>query len=63
MDKIEACEMWFLRRLGKISWKQKLKNEEVLKQEETKKSLLNTIKVRKLKFFGHTTRHNSIMKN
>ena len=63
MDKIEACEMWFLRRMGKISWKQKLKNEEVLKQLDTKKSLLNTIKERKLKFFGHTKRHNSIMKN
>ena len=63
MDKIEACEMWFLRRMGKISWKQKMKNEDVLKNLETEKTLLNTIKERKLKFFGHIKRHDSIMKN
>ena len=28
---IEACETWFLRGMGKISWKQKMKNEVVLK--------------------------------
>ena len=63
IDKLEACEMWFLRRMGKISWKQKIRNEDVLKQLEIKKSLLSTIKERKLKFFGHTKRHDSIMKN
>ena len=63
MDKIEACEMWFLRRMGKISWKQKMRNEDVLKILKTEKTLLNTIKARKLKFFGHTKRHESLMKN
>ena len=43
IDKLEACEMWFLRRMGKISWKQKIRNEDVLKQLETKKTLLSTI--------------------
>ena len=61
-DKIEACEMWFFRRMGKISWKQKLTNEEVLEKLNTQRSLMQTIKSRKLKFFGHTKRHDSIMK-
>ena len=63
MDKIEACEMWFLRRMGKISWKQKVRNEDVLKKLNVNKSLLSTIKTRKLKFFGHTKRHDTIMKD
>ena len=63
MDKIEACEMWFLRRMGKVSWKEKMKNEDVLKKVGVERSLMNTIKTRKMKFFGHTKRHDSIMKN
>ena len=34
----------------------------VLKNLKTVKTLLNTIKERKLKFCGHTKRHDSIMK-
>ena len=63
MDKIEACEMWLLRRMGKISWKQKTKNEDVLKKLKTEKAFLNTIKAKKLKFFIHTKLCDSIRKN
>ena len=63
MDRIEACEMWFLRRMGKISYKDRITNEEVLKRLNTKRTLLDTIKSRKMRFFGHTKRHESIMKN
>ena len=35
----------------------------VLKNLKTEKTLLNTIKARKLKFFGHIKSHYSIMKN
>ena len=55
MDKIEACEMWFLRHMGKTSWKQKMKNEHVLKNLKTEKTLPNTIKARKLNFQLHQT--------
>ena len=63
MERIEACEMWFLRRMGKISYKDRITNDEVLKRLNTKRTLLDTIKSRKMKFFGHTKRHESIMKN
>ena len=63
MDKIEACEVCLLRRKGKIIWKQKMKNENVLVSLKTKKTFLNTIIARKLKFVGHAKRYDSIMKN
>ena len=63
MEKIEACEMWFLRKMGNISYKQKITNDEVLRRLGTQRTLLKSIKTRKLSFFGHTKRHNNIMKD
>ena len=60
--KIEACEMWFIRRMGKISWKQKMTNEDVLTLMQTKRKILETIKQKKMSFFGHIKRHNGILK-
>ena len=39
------------------------KNEVFLTNSETDETLLDTIKARKLKFFGHTKYHNSILTN
>ena len=61
--KIEAFEMWTFRRIGKISWKEKKTNKEVCEILDQTPSLLKTIKTRKLKFCGHTSRHNSITKH
>ena len=61
-NKLEACEMWFLRRMGKISWTQKLTNEKVLSMLNTKRQLLYNIKRRKMCFFGHIKRHNTLVK-
>ena len=54
--------MYFLRRMGKISWKQKITNEQVLKKFSTKRQLLDTIKSRKMSFFGHVKRHDTMIK-
>ena len=35
--KIEAFEMWCLRRIGKISWKDKVSNEDVLTKLNTER--------------------------
>ena len=61
-NKLEACEMWFLRRIGKISWTQKLTNVQILRMLNTKRQLLYNIKKRKMSFFGHIKRHDSILK-
>jgi hypothetical protein len=43
--------MWVYRRLLKISWKDKIKNEDVLDKVNKKEEIFNTIQNRK--FFGH----------
>ena len=36
--KIETAEMWFLRRMLRIQWVEKLSNEKVLERQELKES-------------------------
>ena len=62
-NKINAFEMWCLRRMGKISWKEKKTNEEVCQTLKTSPGLLNKVKTRKLQYFGHIKRHNTIQKD
>ena len=62
-QKLEACEMWMLRRMGRISWKAHISNEYVLKRLNISRNLIPKIKSRKLSYFGHIKRHDSIMKN
>ena len=54
--KIEAFEMWCLRELGNVMWKDKVTNESVLTKLKTKRQLLSDIQKRKLKYFGHIKR-------
>ena len=61
-NKINALEMWCLRRMGKVSWKDFKSNKEVLKTMDAKPELLGMIKTRKLSYFGHTKRHSSLCK-
>ena len=62
--RIEAFKMWAYRKIAKISWKQKINNQKVLKKLNLKKTeLLTTVKQRKLKYYGHIRRHPSIQKS
>ena len=56
MKRIEATEMWFLRRMLKVPWTMKETNENILRQAETKRSLINKIRKRQATFFGHVMR-------
>ena len=47
MDKTEAFEMWIWRRLMKITWKDKVKNEEVLRGVGERRILKDTVIRRK----------------
>ena len=62
-DKINAFEMWAYRRMGHISWKEKKTNKAVLEKLGMKQDLLNEVKTRQLKYFGHIKRHDSLLKN
>ena len=52
--------MWFLRRMLRIQWVEKLSNEKVLEKARTKRDLLNNIMGRQLKFIGPGLREGGI---
>ena len=62
--KVEAAEMWFYRRLLRVSWTERKTNESVLAEMNTKRTMLSVIKKRKLKYIGHASRnkHADLMK-
>ncbi|GFR57495.1 endonuclease-reverse transcriptase [Elysia marginata] len=51
--RIEAAEMWFLRRILKISWAERTSNEEVLRRAGIKKEAVHIVRKRQLSFVGH----------
>jgi len=64
-----SCETWAIngqnkcKRFLKASWTKRISNIDVLNQLGKKRILLNTIKERSGKMFGHLLRHNSFMTN
>ena len=50
---LEAAEMWFYRRMLRISWKEKRTNESILEETNQEISLRNTIRKKQLKFLEH----------
>ena len=43
MDKLESAEMWFYRRVLRISWKERSTNAEVLRRVESGTLMFNEI--------------------
>ena len=43
-QKLEAAEMWFLRRMLMIAWTEKKTNEEVLRMASTKRRWMETLR-------------------
>ena len=60
IKKVNALELWFLRRMQRISWTAHVTNETVLKQTCQVGQLLNAIKNRQLQFFGHIMRQENL---
>ncbi|GFS26233.1 endonuclease-reverse transcriptase [Elysia marginata] len=56
-SKIEAAEMWFFRRLPRVSWKDRRTNGNVLAEMGTGRTLLSLVKDRRLKYIGHAERN------
>lgn len=57
---LEAAEMWFLRRMFRISYVDRITNEEVLNRAEQKRTLIHTIEQRQLSFLGHIIRKGAL---
>ena len=53
---LDAFEMKGLRKILRVSWTAKKTNESVLNKAGVKRELLDTVKARKLAYYGHTTR-------
>ena len=61
--KLEAFEMWALRRMMRISWTRRLSNEHVLDLAKQKRELFSTVQIRKLVYLGHVMRHESMQRD
>ena len=59
--RLEAFEMWILRRMEKISWLDEVTNEEVLKRVNEVRQILNSIWQMKHPQIGHVLRCNGLL--
>jgi hypothetical protein len=60
---LESFEMWCLRRMEKISWTDRVRNEEVLHRVKEERNIVHTIKRRKANWIGHILRRNCLLKH
>jgi hypothetical protein len=60
---LECFEMWCWRRMEKISWTNRVRNEEVLHRVKEERHILHTIKRRKANWIGHILRRNCLLKH
>ena len=58
--KLEAVEMWFLRKTFRIPWTQKKSKETVLNEADARSSLINRIRKRQATFIGHVIRRDGL---
>jgi hypothetical protein len=58
----ENSEMWCWRRMEKISWTDRVKNEKVLHRVKEERNILDTIKRRKVNWIGYVFSRNCIIK-
>ena len=54
--RLDAFEMKGLKKILRVSWRAKKTNEWVLNKAGEKRELLDTVKARKLAYYGHTIR-------
>ena len=50
--RLEATEMWFLRKMLGVPWTARESNDSIMKRMKWKKCLLNTIRYSQLNFIG-----------
>ncbi|GFO05642.1 RNA-directed DNA polymerase from mobile element jockey [Plakobranchus ocellatus] len=59
-NKLEATEMWFLRRMLRIPWTAKKTNERVLNEANKRRSLVRTIQKRQATFLGQVMKREKL---
>ena len=56
VNKIETADMWFYRRMLKISWTDRVRNGKISHRSGTKREMMIAIRWRQLRSLGHTMR-------
>ena len=62
INKLQAFEMWVYRKMKRISWRDRITNDEVLKKVSAKRYVMSAIKLRKIAYFGHMVRRDNIQR-
>ena len=57
---IEAMDMWFLRRMLRVSWTEKITNLEILNTASSTRKLMSNIKRRQAECLGHVMRKGNL---
>ena len=52
-ERLEAAEIWLLRRMLSIMWLDRMSNEAVLRKANTSRELMKMTIVRQVRFLGH----------
>ena len=60
MKQLEAAEIWFLRRMLRISYKDRVTNEEVLRRANVDRTLMKDIVNRQMKFFRYVIKKDEL---
>ena len=60
---LESFEMWCWKRMEKISWTDRVRNEEVLHRVKEKRNIIHTVKRRKVNRIGHILRGKCLLKH
>jgi hypothetical protein len=58
---LESFEMWFWRRMGKISWTDHVRKEDVLLRVKEQRNILHEIRKRRANWIGHILRQNCLL--
>ena len=61
--KLGSFEMWYWKRMEKISWTDHARNEEVLQGVKKERNILQAIKRRKANLIGHILRRNCLLRH
>jgi hypothetical protein len=60
---LESFGMWCWRRMEKISWTDRVRNEEVLRRVKEERNIVHAVKRRKANWIGHILRRNCLLKH
>ena len=60
--RVSALEMWCWRKMEKISWAERITNDEVLRLVGERRQMVDTIVRRKKNWIGHSLRHECLLR-